>query len=133
MKIAIITDDEKNISQHFGRAIYYAVLTIENGQIVQREMREKLSHKHVANELHEHTGESDQRHGFDSASQSLHGQMSQAITDCEALICGGMGAGAYESIRERGIRPIITDIEDIETAALAYASGIIANHVEKLH
>ena len=133
MKIAIITDDEKTISQHFGRAIYYAVLTIENGQIVQREMREKLSHKHVANELHEHTSESDQRHGFDPASQSLHGQMSQAITDCEALICGGMGAGAYESIRERGIRPIITDIEDIETAALAYASGIIANHVEKLH
>ncbi len=133
MKIAIITDDEKTISQHFGRAIYYAVLTIENGQIVQREMREKLSHKHVANESHEHTSESDQRHGFDPASQSLHGQMSQAITDCEALICGGMGAGAYESIRERGIRPIITDIEDIETAALAYASGIIANHVEKLH
>ena len=133
MKIAIITDDEKNISQHFGRAIYYAVLTIENGQIVQREMREKLSHKHVANESHEHTSESDQRHGFDPASQSLHGQMSQAIADCEALICGGMGAGAYESIRERGIRPIITDIEDIETAALAYASGIIANHVEKLH
>lgn len=132
MKITIITDDEKTISQHFGRAIYYAVLTIENGQIVQREMREKLSHKHVANESHEHTSESDQRHGFDPASQSLHGQMSQAITDCEALICGGMGAGAYESIRERGIRPIITDIEDIETAALAYASGIIANHVEKL-
>ena len=133
MKIAIITDDEKTISQHFGRAIYYAVLTIENGQIVQREMRKKLSHKHVANESHEHTSESDQRHGFDPASQSLHGQMSQAITDCEALICGGMGAGAYESIREHGIRPIITDIEDIETAALAYASGIIANHVEKLH
>ena len=133
MKIAIITDDEKTISQHFGRAIYYAVLTIENGQIVQREVREKLSHKHFANDSHEHTGESDQRHGFDPASQSLHGQMSQAITDCEALICGGMGAGAYEIIREHGIRPIITDIEDIETAALAYASGIIANHVEKLH
>jgi len=133
MKIAIITDDEKNISQHFGRAIYYAVLTIENGQIVQREIREKLSHKHVADESHEHSSEPDQRHGFDPASQSLHGQMSQAITDCEALICGGMGAGAYESIRERGIRPIITDIEDIDTAALDYASGILADHVEKLH
>ena len=133
MKIAIITDNEKTISQHFGRAIYYAILTIENGQIVQREIREKLSHKHVANESHEHTSESDQRHGFDPASQSLHGKMSQAITDCEALICGGMGAGAYESMRERGIRPIITDIEDIDTAALDYASGILANHVEKLH
>ena len=133
MKIAIITDDEKTISQHFGRAIYYAILTIENGQIVQREIREKLSHKHVANESHEHTSEFDQRHGFDPASQSLHGKMSQAITDCEALICGSMGAGAYESMRERGIRPIITDIEDIDTAALDYASGILANHVEKLH
>ena len=133
MKIAIITDDEKNISQHFGRAIYYAVLTIENGQIVQREMREKLSHKHVANESHEHTSESDQRHGFDPASQSRHGQMYQSITDCEALICGGMGTGAYESMRELGIRPIITGIEDIDTAALDYASGILANHVEKLH
>ena len=133
MKIAIITDDEKTISQHFGRAIYYAVLTIENGQIVQREMREKLSHKHVTNESHEHTSESDQRHGFDPASQSLHGQMSQAITDCEALICGGMGAGAYESIKDLGIRPIITDVEEIDTAALDYASGILANHIEKLH
>ena len=133
MKIAIITDNEKTISQHFGRAIYYAILTIENGQIVQREIREKLSHKHVANESHEHTSEFDQRHGFDPASQSLHGKMSQAITDCEALICGGMGAGAYESMRERGIRPIITDIEDIDTAALDYARGILANHVEKLH
>lgn len=133
MKIAIITDDEKTISQHFGRANYYAVLTVENGQIVQREMREKLSHKHFANELHEHASEADQRHGFDPASQSRHGEMSQAITDCEALICGGMGAGAYESIKDLGIRPIITDVEEIDTAALDYASGILANHIEKLH
>ncbi len=133
MKIAIITDDEKTISQHFGRANYYVVLTIENGQIVQREMREKLSHKHLASELHEHPGESGRRHGFDPASQSLHAQMSQTITDCEALICGGMGTGAYESIKELGIRPIITDVEEIDTAALDYARGILANHVEKLH
>jgi predicted Fe-Mo cluster-binding NifX family protein len=133
MKIAIITDNEKTISQHFGHANYYAVLTVENGQIVQREMREKLSHKHFAKESHEHSSDSDPQHGFDPASQSRHGQMSQSITDCEALICGGMGAGAYESIKARGIRPIITDIEDIDTAALNYARGILANHVEKLH
>ena len=30
MKIAIITDDGKTISQHFGRANYYAVVTIDN-------------------------------------------------------------------------------------------------------
>ncbi|MBI5962350.1 MAG: dinitrogenase iron-molybdenum cofactor biosynthesis protein [Chloroflexi bacterium] len=133
MKIAIITDDEKNISQHFGQANYYVVLTIENGQIVQREMREKLSHKHFANELHRHSSESDQRHGFDPASHSRHGQMSQTINDCEALICRGMGAGAYESMKERGICPIVTDIESIDDAALAYASGTLVDHIEKLH
>ena len=33
MKIAVITDDGKAISQHFGRAQYYLVATVENGQI----------------------------------------------------------------------------------------------------
>jgi predicted Fe-Mo cluster-binding NifX family protein len=133
MKVAIITDDGKTVCQHFGRANYYAVLTIEEGQIVQREMREKLSHRHFANEAHEHAHEPGQRHGFDATSQSRHAQMSLTIADCEALICRGMGAGAYESMKERGIRPIVTDIQAIDEAALAYASGILVDHVEKLH
>jgi len=133
MKIAIITDDGKTISQHFGRANFYAVLTIENGQITQREMREKLSHKHFANEEHDHTHKAGELHGFDSASQTRHGQMSETIKDCEALICRGMGAGAYENMKERGIRPIITDIPAVDDAAIAYAAGEIVDHIEKLH
>jgi len=133
MKIAVITDDGKTISQHFGRANYYAVLTIEGGQIVQREMRDKLSHKHFANEPHEHPEAAGQRHGFDPAAQSRHGQMAEAITDCEALLCRGMGTGAYESMKARGIRPIVTDIEAIDEAALAYSSGSLIDHIEKLH
>lgn len=133
MKIAIITDDQKSISQHFGRANYYAVLTIENGQIAQREIREKANHKHFANELHEHSHTEGHSHGFDPASQSRHGEMAQPITDCEAVICGGMGTGAYESMKQHGIRPIVTDIKMIEEAALAYAKGELVNHVEKLH
>ena len=31
MKIAATTDDEATISQHFGRAPYYLVTTVENG------------------------------------------------------------------------------------------------------
>jgi predicted Fe-Mo cluster-binding NifX family protein len=133
MKIAIITDDGKTVCQHFGRANYYAVLTIEEGQIVQSEMREKLSHKHFANEEHQHAHEPGQRHGFDAVPQSRHAQMSQAIADCEALICRGMGASAYESMKERSIRPIVTDIEAIDEAVLAYAGGVLIDHVEKLH
>mgnify|MGYP001095166884 CR=1 FL=1 len=40
MKIAAITDDGVAISQHFGRAAYYLVATVEDGQIVNRELRD---------------------------------------------------------------------------------------------
>jgi hypothetical protein len=30
--IAVISDDGRTVSQHFGRARYYVVLTVENGQ-----------------------------------------------------------------------------------------------------
>ena len=36
MKLAVITDDGKTISQHFGRAVYYAILAVEDGQVVQK-------------------------------------------------------------------------------------------------
>ncbi len=41
MKIALITDDGKSISQHFGRAPYYLVVTLEDGKEVNRELRPK--------------------------------------------------------------------------------------------
>ena len=59
--------------------------------------------------------------------------MAEAISDCEAVLCRGMGRGAYESMQVRGIRPVVTDIEAIDDAVLAYASGNIKDLVEKLH
>ena len=59
MKVAVITDDGKTISRHFGRAPYYVVLTIEDGQIIHREMRSKFGHgqfqgQHQAEDPHDH-------------------------------------------------------------------------------
>jgi len=132
MKIAVITDDGKTISQHFGRAQYYLVATVENGQIVNREMRPKLGHNHFSNQPHEEEGH-EHHHGTDPASHDKHIQMSEAITDCEALLCRGMGRGAYESMKVRNIRPMVTDIADIDEAVIAYANGQIVDHTEKLH
>ena len=132
MKIAFATDDGKIISSHFGRASHYMVVTIENGQPVQREMRDKLGHNHFANEPHGTNGPG-QPHGFDPASQDHHKRMIEAIQDCEVMLCKGMGRGAYESLRSANIRPIVTDIDDIDEAILAYGNGQIVDHVEKLH
>ncbi len=132
MKIAAITDDGKTISQHFGRAPYYLVVTIENGQIVNRELREKLGHAHFTSEPHEAEALG-QPHGFGPSAQNRHNLMAEAITDCQALLCRGMGMGAYQSMLDRGIRPVVTDIAVIEDAVFAYTEGHIVDHIEQLH
>jgi len=132
MKIAAITDDGKSISLHFGRALYYQVLTVENGQILERELRNKLGHGHFANQPHE-PGRPEEPHGMGPAAHNKHVQMSETISDCEVLLCGGMGMGAYQSMLERGIKPVVTEIRDIEQAAMAYVEGKIVDRVDKLH
>ena len=132
MKIAAITDDGRTISQHFGRAPYYLVATVENGAIVNREMRDKLGHAHFANEPHE-GDQPGQLHGLDPASQSRHVRMAEAIADCQALLCGGMGAGAYQSMAERGIKPVVTEIASIDEAVMAYVEGKIVDRTDWLH
>ncbi len=132
MKIAVITDDGKAISQHFGRAPYYMVLTVEDGQIVQREMRDKLGHNQFSGEEHEE-GHAHGEHGSDPASHNRHVRMAEAIADCKVLLCGGMGMGAYQSMRQLNIQPIVTDLKDIEAAVQAYLAGKIEDHTELLH
>jgi predicted Fe-Mo cluster-binding NifX family protein len=131
MKIAAITDDGKTISQHFGRAAHYLVATVEDGKIVNREMRDKLGHAHFANELHDE--EQGQPHGYGPAAEDRHNRMAASIGDCQALLCRGMGMGAYESMQARGIRPVVTDIESIDEAVMAYVEGRIVDYVDRLH
>jgi len=135
MKIAAVSDDGTTISQHFGRAPFYVVITVENGTIVAREKREKVSHAYFAGEPHAHEEHAAgvHGHGFDAASQSKHQRMASAIMDCDVLLARGMGAGAYESLRQAGIRPLVTDMTSIDEAALAYLDGRLIDHPERLH
>jgi predicted Fe-Mo cluster-binding NifX family protein len=133
MKIAAITDDGKTISLHFGRAPSYMVVTVEDGTIVSHEMRDKLGHAQLGGEDHDAHEEGGGRHGYGPAADNRHGRMAESISDCEAVLCRGMGMGAYENMKTRNIRPVVTDIADIDEAVLAYANGRIVDHVEKLH
>jgi predicted Fe-Mo cluster-binding NifX family protein len=133
IKIAAVSDDGQTISQHFGRAKYYTVLTIEDGKITAREQREKMGHTHFAGEEHAEEKADPRGHGFTPAEQDRHFRMADAIKDCQILLARGMGSGAYYSMEQIGIRPIITTIASIDEAALEAAAGIIVDHKEKLH
>lgn len=131
MKIAVISDDGVSISQHFGRAALYVVLTVEEGKIVSRETRPKAGHHtFAATERPPAPGE---RHGYDSGSQAKHRSMAETIADCQVLLAGGMGWGAYESMKSYNIEPLVTDVENIDEAVRLYLAGRLPNLMERLH
>ena len=139
MKIAVVTEDEKTICQHFGRAPLYVVFTAEDGKITGKETREKFGHNHIMaqgghgpHEHHSHGGQGGQ-HGFDTASQNVHATMADAIKDCEVMITGGMGMGAYYSLKQYNIEPYISDVPDIEQAVKLFLDGKLTNLTERLH
>ena len=132
MKIAVVTDDEITISQHFGRASLYVVYSVENSKITSKEKRAKMGHSHFAaaeGAQHEHSGP----HGFDAASQNKHASMAETIADCQVLITGGMGRSAYESLKSYKIEPVITDVKNIDEAVKLQLEGKLPNLVDKLH
>jgi len=135
MKIAAVSEDGVTISQHFGRAPFYVVVTVEDGKVVSREQRDKMGHAQFAGDPHaeEAHGADPRGHGFDASAQSRHVQMAAAIADCQILLARGMGAGAYQSMEQAGIRPVITDMGTIDDAIRAYLAGSLQDHVERLH
>lgn len=136
MKIAAVTDDNETISAHFGRATKYSVLTIEDGNVIAREVRDKASHQDFQQEglegQHQHWDDPRGR-GFGRHSSEKHQRMFASINDCQVLLARGMGQGVYNGLQQMGIRPILTDIPEIEKAVAAVIDGSIVDHQERLH
>lgn len=119
LKIAIPTDDGETISSHFGQAIEFRVITLENNQVIHSELRPKASH----------------RHGDHSQTPGIHPgqQMVEAISDCQVLICGGMGTPAYNRARNAGLQVILTSLPSIQAALQAFAAGNLAHEEQLIH
>lgn len=135
MKIAIVSDDNQTVSQHFGRAENYIVISLEHEKMIDREAVAKPGRcRTAARGRGRHHHAADPRgSGFGHQAKGAHLDMFENIMDCDILITGGMGRGAYLDLQELSIKPIVTDIVDIETAIQAVLDNTIINHVEKLH
>ena len=122
MKIAAVSEDGVTVAQHFGRAPYYVVVTVEEGRVVETETRPKVGHRDFA------TGEV-----LDPGPEAKHRAMGEAVADCRALLAGGMGSGAFVALQELGVEPVLTDEPDIAAAALRYAAGGLPTLAGRLH
>jgi len=131
MKIAAITEDGTSISQHFGRAPLYLVVTVDDGKITGKETRDKTGHHTFA--AHHTESAPGEKHGYDAGAQVRHDSMMSNISDCQVLLAGGMGWGAYESLKSRNIQPIVTDVNSIDEAVKLYLEEKLPNLMERLH
>ncbi|MGD0395757.1 MAG: NifB/NifX family molybdenum-iron cluster-binding protein [Nitrososphaerales archaeon] len=135
MKVAVVTDDGKTISPHFGMAQSYLVYDIENGAVKGKEMRPKAGHRQGGME---HLGGTE-RHSLGSGHHqgpeetSTHQSMLSNVRDCAALIARGMGWGMHDAIIQSGIKPFVTESVYADDAVQAYIKGSLDDHREKLH
>jgi len=133
MKIAIVSDQGTTISQHFGRASQYVVVTVEEGKITGKEIRSKVGHHNFAAAGDEAHGCGSEPHGHGAGSTDKHNAMVGSILDCSNLLAGGMGRGAYESLKSHGVEPVITDVQDIDLALKLFLENKLPNLMERLH
>lgn len=108
------------------------VFMVEDNKVVKKEIREKANHSQFAGEHHHH-GEHGDSHGMDPGSQRRHGMMMETISDCQVLIARGMGQGAYNNLSKSGIKPVLTDIQQIHEALDAYLFGTLLENLDRVH
>ena len=102
-KIAVTTDEDNNVFQHFGSCSKFSIFHIEKGQLVSKEsiMAQETGHTAVAKLLIE--------------------------AGVNAVICGGIGMGAIQALMEKQIMVIPGQQGNIEQAVQDFLSGDAPN------
>jgi len=120
--IAFVTDDGLTISSHFGRALYYEIVTLEGNKVAERERVGKAGHHSFVS--HEQ-GEADHGH--------KHEIMTAPLNGVSTLVARGMGSGAQQHLLSIGIEPILTDLHTIDEALEQFLAGTLAHNPQRLH
>ncbi len=123
MKIVFPSEDGRTISRHFGRAPYLVVATVQEGEPVKLEQRQKAFH-----------GQQEEPHAHETGQhEHMHADMFAVISDCQVLISGGMGQPAYDSAIQHGLKVIMTGETDIDSALKAYQEGKLTSDLQRIH
>ena len=102
MKIAATYEDGQ-IFQHFGRTAFFKVYEVEDGKVISSQVI--------------------------SANGSGHGALAGVLAEngIDVLICGGIGGGAQNALREAGIALCAGAQGDTDDAVAAYLAGSLVD------
>jgi predicted Fe-Mo cluster-binding NifX family protein len=124
--IAFVTDDGLTISSHFGRALYYELITLQDGKVAERKRLEKAGH-------HSFGPDAQGRQGEGHSDDRKHAVMTAPLTGVTLLVARGMGMGAQQHLLASGIQPILTDLHKIDEAVEHYIAGTLVDNPRRLH
>ncbi len=103
-RIAIATADGVSVCDHLARSAAFVVMEVEDGRTVSRAVRER-----------------------GSGPCGNHKSFVEMLEGCTAVICGGIGQGAFDSLNANGITPVVAaHPHAIDEALSQYLAGTLA-------
>ncbi len=112
MKIAVASQNRREITEHAGRCRKFWIYEIENGTIANKELLE------LAKE------------------QSFHDSTPyepSPLDDMQVLIAGGMGTGLVHRLENMNIEPLITTETNPDKAVEDYLKGTLVTRPAESH
>jgi predicted Fe-Mo cluster-binding NifX family protein len=127
MKIAIASDDGKTISAHTGRCRYFVFYDVSEGKAERLEVKENVFTPHMRGQggqpepqmLRDGKGP----HGTGMGGGGGHAALLEALEGAEVFIARGMGPRLIQAFTSHGIRPIMTELSEVDAAAQQFAEG----------
>jgi predicted Fe-Mo cluster-binding NifX family protein len=109
-KIAVATADGLSVSDHLARSASFIVMEVADGKVVSREVRHR-----------------------ESGACGNHKSFVEMLEGSDAVICGGIGQGAWDALTAHGILPIVAaGKRSIDEAITQYLAGSLATTGEKV-
>jgi predicted Fe-Mo cluster-binding NifX family protein len=124
MKIAVATDNNITVTGHVGRCNAFIIYTIEESQIINKEVIENNFTHHKQDE---------QKHSGEEQSQGhSHSGLLEALKDCKALIFSHGGWRLVEDLKRNNIEAVLTDEELADEAVNKYIKGELITNEENV-
>ena len=109
-RIAIATTDGISVCDHLARSASFFVVEIEAGRVVGWETRAR---------------------GTDSCGN--HRGFIELLAGCQAVVCGGIGQGAFNALAAHGIETIVlAEPGSVKDAIAGYVAGALVTTEERV-
>ncbi|HEX9017484.1 MAG TPA: NifB/NifX family molybdenum-iron cluster-binding protein [Chloroflexota bacterium] len=125
MKVAVATDDGREVAGDFGFAKQFVVLTVTGGKVADRELRPKpVDARPPAEKAERDPNDHFAGHRVGKGPRSHYDEMAAQIGDCDAVLAGEFSTGARSALRGYGIEPVRTGAREVDDAAVRYAGAV---------